>query len=147
MPIAAAARALRRAALAAAVTVLAPAAAHAQAGLLTGGATELEPLTLASGQPVAKAPYELEAGKYYRIDVNADGSAELALEGPKFFRNVWVDEVIINEIEVRPLGVDSLEFDDEGTATISFVTIRPGTFELRVPGTTGDSQRAVFNVK
>ncbi len=149
MPIAAAAacRPLRRAALAAAVTVLAPAAAHAQAGLLTGGATELEPLTLASGQPVAKAPYELEAGKYYRIDVNADGSAELALEGPKFFRNVWVDEVIINEIEVRPLGVDSLEFDDEGTATISFVTIRPGTFELRVPGTTGESQRAVFNVK
>jgi hypothetical protein len=55
--------------------------------------------------------------------------------------------VIINDIEVRPLGVDSLEFDDEGTARISFVTIRPGTFELRVPGTTSESQRAVFVVK
>ena len=101
----------------------------------------------ASGQPVAKAPYELESGKYYRIDIEADGSAELALEGAKFFRNVWVDEVIINEIEVRPLGVDSIEFDDEGTASISFVTIRPGTYELRVPGTTSDSQRALFNIK
>lgn len=121
--------------------------ASAQAGLLTGGATKLEPITLSSGKPLAKAPYELQAGKYYRLDIVSDGSAELAIAGPAFFRNVWVDEVVINDIEVRPLGVDSIEFDDEGTARISFVTIRPGSFELRVPGTTGESQRAVFNVK
>lgn len=121
--------------------------ARAQAGLLTGGATKLDPITLASGQPLAAAPYELESGKYYKLDINADGSAELALSGADFFRNVWVDEVVINDIEIRPLGVDSLEFDDEGTATISFVTIRPGSFTLRIPGTTGDSQKAVFNVK
>jgi hypothetical protein len=59
----------------------------------------------------------------------------------------WVNEVVINDIEVRPLGVDSIEFDDEGEATISFVPIRPGTFVLRVPGTSSDSQQAVFNVK
>lgn len=120
--------------------------ARAQAGLLTGGATELEPITLSAGQPLAAKPYDLEAGKYYEIAINADGSQELALAGPDFFRNVWIDEVVINEIEVRPLGLDSLEFDDEGTATISFVTIRPGTFTLRIPGTTSDSQQAVFNV-
>ena len=73
--------------------------------------------------------------------------AELALEGPGFFRNVWVDEIVINDIEIRPLGVESLEFDDEGTATISFVTIRPGRFELKIPGTKAESQRAIFNVK
>jgi hypothetical protein len=140
-------RKLQELAAAAVLSTLSSGTAHAQAGLLTGGATELEPITLSSGQPLAKAPYELEAGKYYEIAINADGSAELALEGPQFFRNVWVDEVVINEIEVRPLGVASLEFDDEGTATISFVPIRPGTFELRIPGTTGETQRAVFNVK
>ena len=121
--------------------------AHAQAGLLTGGATELEPITLSSGQPLASAPYDLEAGKYYELPINADGTAEIAIEGPDFFRNVWVDEVVINDIEVRPLGVASLEFDDEGTATISFVTIRPGQFILRIPGTTGETQQAIFNVK
>ena len=121
--------------------------ARAQAGLLTGGASKLDPITLASGQPLAKAPYALEAGKYYKIEIQADGSAELAISGPDFFRNVWVDEVVINDIEVRPLGIDSLEFDDEGTATISFVTIRPGIFTLRIPGTTADSQKAVFVVK
>ena len=121
--------------------------AKAQAGLLTGGATKLDPITLSSGQPLAAKPYNLEAGKYYKLDINADGSAELAIEGPAFFRNVWVDEVVINDIEVRPLGIDSLEFDDEGTASISFVTIRPGIFTLRIPGTTGESQKATFNVK
>lgn len=139
--------ALYGSALAVAVASLAGGEAHAQAGLLTGGATELDPITLSSGQPLASAPYELESGKYYSIDINADGSAELALTGPEFFRNVWVDEVIINDIEVRPLGIDSLEFDDEGTATISFVTIRPGSFALHIPGTTAESQRATFNVK
>ncbi len=121
--------------------------ARAQAGLLTGGANKLDPITLSSGQPLAKAPYALEAGKYYKIDIKADGSAELAISGADFFRNVWVDEVVINDIEVRPLGIDSLEFDDEGTASISFVTIRPGIFTLRIPGTTADSQKAVFFVK
>jgi hypothetical protein len=121
--------------------------AWAQAGLLTGGAVELAPITLSSGQPLTAAPYELESGKFYELPINADGSAELALAGPDFFRNVWVNEIVINDIEVRPLGVDSLEFDDEGTATISFVTIRPGSFTLRIPGTTGQSQQATFNVK
>ena len=134
-------------ALAVAVLSLAAGEARAQAGLLTGGATKLEPITLSSGQPLTSAPYELESGKYYEIAINADGTAELALHGPDFFRNVWVDEVIINDIEVRPLGIESLEFDDEGTATISFVTIRPGRFTLRIPGTTAESQQAIFNVK
>ena len=120
---------------------------HAQAGLLTGGATKLDPITLGSGQPLTDKPYELESGKYYKLDINSDGTAELALEGPSFFRNVWIDEIVINDIEIRPLGVESLEFDDEGTATISFVTIRPGSFELKIPGTKGESQRAIFNVQ
>ena len=119
---------------------------YAQAGLLTGGATELAPITLGSGQALAEQPYELESGKYYKLDINSDGTAELALEGPSFFRNVWINEIVINDIEIRPLGVGSLEFDDEGTATISFVTIRPGIFELKIPGTKGESQRAIFKV-
>ena len=121
--------------------------AYAQAGLLTGGATELDPIKLSSGQPLTEGPYELESGKYYEIEIEADGSAEIALVGPDFFRNVWVEEIVVNDLEIRPLGVDSLEFDDEGIMEISFVTIRPGSFTLQVPGTTSDSQKAVFNVK
>ena len=133
-------------AMVAGLAVASSGTAHAQAGLLSGR-TDLEPITLASGKPLASAPYELTAGKYYRIAIQADGSAELAVAGPEFFRNMWVNEVVINDIEIRPLGVDSIEFDDEGEATISFVPIRPGSFVLRVPGTSSDAQQAVFNVK
>ena len=82
-------------------------AVHAQAGLL-GGRKDLDPITLASGKPLTKGPYELTAGKYYRIAVESDGSAELAVSGADFFRNVWINEIVINEIEIRPLGVDSI---------------------------------------
>jgi len=125
-----------------------PAAAHELgfSGLL-GGVQKLEPITLSAGKPLAEKPYELESGRYYRIEIVADGSQELAIGGPEFFRNVWVNEVVINDIEVRPLGIDSLEFDDAGSAEISFVTIRPGTFILRIPGTSGETQQAIFNVK
>jgi hypothetical protein len=139
-------RTLFAAATVAAIAAGSSAEVRAQAGLL-GGRTDLEPITLASGKPMTKAPYQLESGKYYRIAIQSDGSAELAVAGPEFFRNMWVNEVVINDIEVRPLGVDSIEFDDEGEATISFVPIRPGTFVLRVPGTSSESQQAVFNVK
>lgn len=120
--------------------------ASAQSGLLKGKA-KLDPITLSAGKPLAAKPYEIEAGKYYSIDIVADGSQELAISGPDFFRNVWVNEIVIKDIEVRPLGVESIEFDGEGTATISFVPIRPGIFELRIPKTTGDTQKAVFVVK
>lgn len=117
------------------------------AGLLSGGAEELPPITLSSGMPLAEGTYTLESGKYYEINIVADGSAEIAISGSEFFRNIWVDEVVINDIEVRPLGLDSLEFDDEGIATIKFIAIRPGQYEVRIPGTTGETQKAVFVIQ
>ena len=120
---------------------------QAAAGLFSGGATALQPLTLSVMTPLAKVPYELKSGKYYKIDIVCDGSGELALSGAEFFRNIWIDEVIINDIEIRPLGLNSLEFDDEGTATIKFIAIRPGSFVVRIPGTSGESQRAIFNIR
>jgi hypothetical protein len=129
-----------------ALALLLPTEADAQSGLV-GRATELPPIELSAGKPLAEKPYEIETGKYYRLTIRSDGSQELALAGPEFFRNVWINEVVINDIEVRPLGLDSIEFDAEGEATISFVPIRPGRFELRIPGTTGASQRAEFAVK
>lgn len=117
------------------------------AGLLSGGAEKLAPITLSSGMPIADAPYELKSGKYYKIEIICDGSAELAIGGSDFFRNIWVDEVVINDIEVRPMGLSSLEFDDEGSAEIKFIAIRPGTYELRIPGTTGETQGVKITIK
>lgn len=117
------------------------------AGLMTGGAEELKPLNLSVMTPLSDTPYELESGKYYKIDIICDGSGELALSGPEFFRNIWINEIVINDIEIRPLGLSSMEFDDEGVATISFIAIRPGSYTVRIPGTTGESQQAQFVIK
>lgn len=130
---------------AAAIAIALGGSAAAQSGLLTRE-IDLEPITLASGQPLAETPYELEAGKHYMLPIEADGSAELAIGGAGFFRNMWINEVVINDIEVRPIGLNSIEFDAAGRAEITFIPIRPGRFELSIPGTTGETQRAVFNV-
>lgn len=108
---------------------------------------DLAPLTLGSGKPVANSPYDLRSGGYYRIRVVADGSAELSLSGGDFFRAIWVNEIVINDIEVRPMGLHSLEFDDAGEAEISFIAIAPGSYALSVPGSSGDSQKALFTIR
>ena len=75
------------------------------------------------------------------------GTQEIAIDGPGLFRNVWINEVVINDLEVRPLGLDSIEFDDEGTVSLSFVAITPGQYDIRIRGTTGDTQRASFVIE
>ena len=96
---------------------------------------EIPELTLSAGEPLlAEKQIKLQSGKYYELEISADGSQELALAGSGFFRAIWIDEVVIEGIEIRPLGVDSLEFDEAGTAEISFLAIKPGTYKFGVPG-------------
>ncbi len=112
------------------------------AGVLSGKNKEdLPPLTLSSGMPISEGPWVLKSGTYYEIEIEADGSQELALVGPEFFRAIWIDEIVIEGLEIRPLGLDSVEFDEAGVMEIGFVAIKPGRYEIRVPGTTGETQR------
>ena len=103
-------------------------------------------LTLASGQPLGE-DVVLQSGAYYKLEITADGSAELAIEGPSFFRAIWMNEIVINKIEIRPMAVDSIEFDKAGVAELSFVAIKPGSHEIRIPGSTGDSQRITVSIQ
>lgn len=112
------------------------------AGILSkSNKEELPELTLSSGKPVADGPLMLKSGKLYEIEIVSDGSAELALEGSGFFRAIWVNEVVVNGLEIRPFGLESVEFDEEGTMELEFLAIKPGRYFLRQPGTTGESQR------
>lgn len=118
------------------------------AGLMdNANRTDLAPIRLSAGVLQADGDYQLQSGGYYRIEIVSDGTQEIAVEGPGFFRNVWVNEIVINDLEVRPLGVDSIEFDDEGTVEMSFIAITPGQYDLRIRGTTGETQRANFIVQ
>lgn len=121
-----------------------PVAAHdlGFAGLLSSSNKEdLPALTLSVGKPIAEAPLMLKSGTAYEIEIESDGTGELALEGAGFFRAIWINEIVINGLEIRPLGIDSVEFDEAGTMEIEFIAIKPGRYELKQPGSTGDSQR------
>ena len=109
--------------------------------------TDLDPIELTAGSMKSAGTYALNSGGYYRIVVKSDGTSETAIEGAGLFRAVWINEVVINDIEVRPLGLDSIEFDDAGEARISFVAINPGEYEIRIRGTSGETQRATFTLR
>ncbi|MEY9558651.1 hypothetical protein [Sinorhizobium fredii] len=57
-----------------------------------------------------------------------------------------MNEIVIKGIETRPLDVASLEFDEAGEAEISFVAVVPGSYELKVPGTSGDLQKVAVTI-
>ena len=66
------------------------------AGILSASNKEdLPPITLSAGMPLADAGWALKSGTYYEFEIEADGSQELALIGPEFFRAIWIDEIVI----------------------------------------------------
>jgi hypothetical protein len=40
-----------------------------------------------------------------------------------------------------------VEFDEAGTMEIGFIAIKPGSYFLMVPGSTGDSQRLEITIE
>lgn len=118
------------------------------AGLLARCNREVLPqVTLAAGVPLSTEPFALKSGVYYTMYIVADGSQELALVGPEFFRAIWINEVVINDLEIRPMALDSFEFDDEGEIRFTFIAIKPGRYELKIPGSTGESQRVAISIQ
>lgn len=127
-----------------------PLAAHEYgfAGLLdNANEGEMPEITLSVGKPLADGPITLKSGMKYELEITSDGTGELALEGPGFFRAIWVNEVVVNDLEIRPYGIESLEFDDEGTMEIEFIAIKPGQYFLRIPGTSGEAQRVDITIQ
>lgn len=103
-------------------------------------------LTLSSGKPLGE-DVVLQSGAYYTLVIEADGTAELAVYGPDFFRAIWMNEIVINKIEIRPMAIDSIEFDKAGVVEMSFIAIKPGTHILRIPGSTGEGQQVRISIQ
>lgn len=82
----------------------------------------------------SQTEFTLETGKYYRWRIVHDGGEEFQIVAPDLFRNSWINQVVIDDLEVQPLGLYAVEFDDEGTIDVWFVPIRPGVYEFKVPG-------------
>lgn len=118
------------------------------AGLLSASNKEdLPPITLSAGMPLADQPWVLKSGTYYEFEIKGDGSQELALVGSEFFRAIWIDEIVVEGLEIRPLGLDSIEFDEAGEMEIGFIALKPGSYHIKVPGSTGETQRLEITIQ
>ncbi|HEM46081.1 MAG TPA: hypothetical protein ENO23_03450 [Alphaproteobacteria bacterium] len=106
-------------------------------GDLATWAERLEKLVLGAdvaGVDMSVKEYRIETGKAYRWTIESSGKHEYGIVAPEFFRTIWVRQVVVNDLEVKPAAIYEVEFDDEGEMEIDFVPIRPGTYEFRVKG-------------
>ena len=103
-----------------------PALALAEGNLATR-AERLPELEIDGAKGFSVKKYEIETGKFYRWRIASDGRGEYKLLAPELMRNSWVEQVSIEDKEVKLLGgLYAVEFDDEGEIDIYFVPIRPG---------------------
>lgn len=135
----------------AALALAAPVYAHdfGFAGILDkNNEGEIPELLLSVGKPLTEeGPIKLKSGMKYELEITADGTGELALAGSGFFRSIWINEIVINGLEIRPYGIESVEFDEAGTMEIEFIAIKPGRYVLGVPGARGDSQKVEIHIE
>jgi hypothetical protein len=130
----------------AAALMLAPAAVLAEGNLAADGedlVLEINTVDLKFSQ----TEWQLETGQYYRIDITSDGQEEISVVAPELWRNSWINQIVVNDLEVKSYGLYSIEFDDAGTFNISFVPIRPGEYEIYVPGYEDRGLKGKFIVK
>jgi hypothetical protein len=106
-------------------------------GDLATRATRLEPLVLGNDQSdffMSMKEYKLETGKYYRWKVVASGKREYNLVAPEFWRNVWIRQVAVGDIEIKTSTLEELDFDGASSLEVFFVPVRTGTYEFRIHG-------------
>ncbi|MFH6783945.1 MULTISPECIES: hypothetical protein [Methylobacterium] len=140
-----------RALLTAAALAASLLATSASAHDLTKGRTDLPELFLGAEDNDYAVPVkdiEMEAGKSYRLRITAKGQKEYKFFASEFFRGVWMNQIVINHLEVHMAGPPHhLEFDDQGTIAVEFVTVRAGEFPWSVQGLESRGMTGRFIVK
>lgn len=129
-----------------------PAGTGAQASDLAKGRQDLPEIVLGdtSGNDFTVSVKEItmEGGKSYRLNVTSNGGKEYKFMAPEFFRNVWMNQIVINHLEIHPYGAPHhIEFDDAGTIALEFVPIRTGTYEWWIEGLKEKGMQGTLTVK
>ena len=135
-----------------ALAALALAATSAGAVDLTKKRQNLPDLVLGNEEGndfvVENRDIEMEAGKAYRLRIVAKGRQEYKFYATEFFRYIWLNQIVINHLEIHGGGPpDHLEFDDPGEIAIEFVAIKPGEYPWAAKGLEAKGMAGTFSVK
>ena len=91
--------------------------------------------------------FELISGQGYRWKITAAGGLEYKFH-TDLFRNVWNNQIVINDLEVHMNGAPAwLEFDADGTIQVQFTTVRPGIYTWSVPDLADRGMKGTITIK
>ena len=129
-----------------------PGSGAAQARDLAKGREDLPEIVLGdtSGNDFAVPTKDItmEAGKSYRLNVTSNGGKEYKFMAPEFFRMIWMNQIVINHLEIHPYGAPHhIEFDDAGTISLEFVPVRTGSFKWWIDGLEEKGMAGTLTVK
>jgi len=96
---------------------------------------------------VNQKDFELISGQGYRWKITAAGGLEYKFH-TDLFRNVWNNQIVINDLEVHMNGAPAwLEFDADGTIQVQFSTVRPGNYTWSVPDLADKGMKGTITIK
>jgi hypothetical protein len=117
---------------------------------VTRASKDLPELILGSAQDsftVNQKDFELIAGQGYRWKITSAAGLEYKF-ATDLFRNVWMNQIVINDLEVHMNGAPAwLEFDAEGTMQVQFTTVRPGSYTWSVPDLADKGMKGTIIIK
>ncbi len=96
---------------------------------------------------VNQTDFELVSGQGYRWKITSAAGLEYKFV-TDLFRNVWVNQIVINDLEVHMNGAPAwLEFDSEGTINVQFTAVRPGEYTWSVPDLADKGMKGKITIK
>jgi len=117
---------------------------------VTRASKDLPELILGSAEDdfaVNQTDFELVAGQAYRWKITSQGNLEYKFI-TDFFRNAWMNQIVIEELEVHMNGAPTwLEYDAKGTIQVQFVAVRPGMHTWHVADLEGRGMKGTITVK
>lgn len=129
------------------VGALLAAAPALAAGNLAANGEKLELKIDTENLTFSQNEFQLETGKYYRMDITVEDADDTAFMAPELWRNVWINQIVVNDLELKAQMPYSFEWDAAGTFNVSFVPIRPGEYEFWVAGYENKGLKGKFVVK
>lgn len=127
-----------------------PAAKAVSTEKVTRASKDVPELILGSAKDsfaVNRKDFELVAGQGYRWKITSVAGLEYKFV-TDLFRNVWMNQIVINDLEVHMNGAPAwLEFDSEGTMQVQFTAIRPGSYTWSVPDLADKGMKGTITIK
>ncbi|MDI7864162.1 hypothetical protein MRS76_19645 [Rhizobiaceae bacterium n13] len=124
--------------------------ATAAAEQVTRASKDVPELILGSAEDnftVNQKDFQLIAGQGYRWKITSASGLEYKFV-TDVFRNVWMNQIVINDLEVHMNGAPAwLEFDSEGTMQVQFTTVRPGIYTWSVPDLADKGMKGTITIK